>query len=438
MFIALSLFLTVMAMMAWANERWLKWPTAVGVTFISAITTFSVLIWHQHVSPLSSLVNWTASWQFDELLMNGVLCFLLFASALHVDSRMLRKEKIMILLFTTIGVALSSIFTGTGIWLILKALGVNWNWTLCLLIGIILSPTDAVVAADALKRAKLPERLKAKIMGESLFNDGTAVVLFVAAISLIFHQETSHFFDWTESHFKFSFWNWIEWPVFFIWQGLGGAIIGGVIGYIMSIAIKSIRQPTVELLLTLACATASYTIAEHVSASAPISVAFAGLVVSHMGRTRTMDTPTQERIFSFWEMLDELLNVALFVLIGLQLLRVPPSFIAWVAGILAVPAVLLARYFSVLIPILIAKPFRAFSERTITWMTWGGLRGGISLALALSVPDFQHDIILLTICYVVILFSIIVQGGLIIPWLSKQNKTEPVKIEDPIHEDPSI
>lgn len=420
MFSAIAIFITLTAGMAWANERWLKWPTAVGVTLLSAVGSFSLLMWHQYVSPLNTLVEWTSTWKFNDLLMHGILCFLLFASALHVDVNLLKAEKVMIFILSTAGVGLAAVFTATALWLFLPMLGIAWPWAICFLFGVIISPTDAVVASDALKRATLPDRLKAKILGESLFNDGTAVVLFALVIAILFSQQQPEFFIFIK---KFEL-SWMQWPAYFGWQVLGGVFVGIFVGAIFLYAISTVNQPTVELLLTLACAMLTYVIADAFLASAPIAVAFAGLAVSHHGRKHAMSDETQSRVFPFWELLDELLNVGLFVLIGIQLLQVQPQLSAWWAATLAIPVALASRYFSVAIPVLAAKRFRSFSPKAITWMTVGGLRGGISLALAMSVPDFHGKTLLLVMTYAVVVFSIVVQGGFILPKLAQRQLNE--------------
>ena len=425
MFIALSFFLLLTAAMAWANERWLKLPTAVGVTLMSALCSTLALVWHHHVSPLHQALAWSSEWKFNDLLMHGVLCFLLFASALHVDIHMLRKERTMIFVLSTVGVVLAASLTGSMLYFVLQTFGIDWPWLWCFLFGVIVSPTDAVVAADALKRAALPERLKAKILGESLFNDGTAVVLFSLVLSFVIANSQNHFFQIMPTAITDGF---FKWPAFFLWQGLGGAAIGVGFGALFLYAISTVNESTVELLLTLACATATYAFTDLVGASAPIAVVFAGLAVGHHGRKYAMSEQTQQRVFSFWELLDELMNVGLFVLIGIQLLKIEHA--SWLVALTAIPIALLSRHWSVAIPVLVARPFRSFSKRSITWMTWGGLRGGISLALAMSVPTFPGSNLLLSLTYVVVVFSIVVQGGFILPWLAKRyplNPTEDVR-----------
>lgn len=414
MFLTLTLFLLLTALMAWCNERWLKLPTAVGITMMSALISVGVLLWHHHVSPLTSFVAWSESWDFDRFLMHGVLCFLLFASALHVDVHALREEKWMIFILSTVGVVLSACISATLLFLVLKTFGVNWSWALCFLFGVIISPTDAVIAADAMKHNPLHPSIKSKIIGESLFNDGTAVVLFSFALAIVFQLPKNAFFESMTSISPI-----IQWPVFLLWQCIGGIFIGWFVGLLFLYAISTVNQSTVELLLTLACATLSYALAEFVHASAPISVVFAGLAIGYHGRQKAMSDETQIRVFSFWELLDELLNISLFVLIGIQLIHLS-SDTPWLLALCAVPIALVARYVSVALPIWGSSFFRQFPPRAISWMTWGGLRGGISLALALSVPSFREAPLLIALTYVVVVFSIVVQGGFILPWLSKR------------------
>jgi monovalent cation:H+ antiporter, CPA1 family len=415
MFFALTCFVLVTTIMAWGNERWLKLPTAVGVTLMSTIGSVLMLVWHHKVSPLEGIMKWTEEYPFHQVLMHGVLCFLLFAGALHVDVQKLRQEKTMIIVLSTVGVVLA---TGIAAVLLKGALWVfeiDLPWMWCLLFGVVVSPTDAVIAADALKRANIPTRLKSKILGESLFNDGTAVVLMGTLMTLMFSKQGGQDFEGMGLH------AWAQVCVSFAWQLLGGGLVGWFLGRIGVKALSTVNQPTVEMLVTLACAMTTYTLADLLGASAPIAVVCAGLAIGHLGRKSAMSEETQSRVFPFWELLDELLNVSLFVLIGVQLLKTDLAVlqVAWVA----IPIGLLARHWSVAAPVLALKPFRVFPHKSITWLTWGGLRGGISLAMALSIPAAEHTPLLLSLTYAVVVFSIVIQGGLVLPWLANQ-KTE--------------
>ena len=418
MFLAVSLFLMLTSLIAWVNERYLKLPTSVGVTLLSALGSVLVLVWHQYVSPLDQVILWTQSWEFDHVLIHGVLCFMLFAGAMHVDLHLLEKEKWMILILSTVGVFFSAFFSGVALWLVLILFGVHWDLSWCLLFGVIVSPTDAVVAADALKGVRLPDRLKAKILGESLFNDGTAIVLFSMLYFFIFGGDNP-FIHAGQELISSPYLQWVVWLAYLIWQWLGAILVGVGFGCLFLYAIRTVNHPTVELLLTLACAMLSYACADLLFTSAPIAAVFAGLVVGYHGRKIAISRDTQIRLFGFWELFDELLNIGLFVLLGVQLLRVNPSFQSWVIGSLAVFVALLSRYFSLLIPFSMAQWFREFSPKSMSLMTWGGLKGGISLAMALSLPRFDGSGLMLTLTYSVIVFSIVFQGGFLLPRLCR-------------------
>jgi monovalent cation:H+ antiporter, CPA1 family len=417
MLLALSLFLSCTALMAWVNTRWLGWPTSVGVTVLSAVVSLCVVVCHQFITPLTPLMGWTASWQFNDLLLHGALCFLLFAGALHVDIHAMQQERWMILLLSTLGVVISASLSGTLIWLVLDFLSLSLPWLVCFLFGVLISPTDAVVAADALERAALTPTLKAKILGESLFNDGTAVLLFSFVLALLFPASSHAFFTQTQAFIPNAI---VQWLLFFAWQVGGGMLIGLILGRAFLWLIGTVNQPTVELLLTLACATLTYALTDVLYASAPIAVVMAGLMIGHHGKQTAMSEQTQTQVFSFWSLLDELLNVGLFVLIGAQLLRISFDLHAWPILLLVIPIALLARYVSVALPVYSASLFRTFSPHTLSWMTWGGLRGGISLAMAMAMPPFPGKDLLLLMTYLVVVFSIVVQGGLIMPWLSSK------------------
>lgn len=415
MFLAISIFLSITSFVAWSNEKWLKLPTAVGVTLMSAVFSLIALMWHQYVNPLNDIVKFTSDWKFNDLFMHGALCFLLFASSLHVDIGMLKKEKGMILVLSTLGVILSALITGLTLYWVLPFFEIYWPLTWCLLFGVIASPTDAVIAADALKRATLPDRLKSKIIGESLFNDGMAVVLFSLILSFVVEIPINGFFK-LSSNFIDNYY--AQWAIYLLWQGFGAFAIGIAFGKLFLYAIRSINQPTIELLLTLTCATVTYALSDLIYTSAPIAVVFAGLVIGHHGKEDAMSESTQDRVFQFWELLDELINIGLFVLIGVQLLRI--TGINFLTFLIPIPFALFARYFSVAFPVYIGKTFRSFCPQSVTWMTWGGLRGGVSLALALSVPEFSGSSILLSMTYGLVVFSIVFQGGIILPYLSKK------------------
>jgi monovalent cation:H+ antiporter, CPA1 family len=417
MLLAISIFFSCTAILAWLNEKYLKLPTSIGVTLLSAIASAALIICHQFITPLPNVVLWTESLKFGDFFLHGVLCFLLFAGALHVDVHAMKAERWMILSLSTAGVLISSVLTGTALWICLASTAWHPSWLICTLFGVIISPTDAVIAADAISRASLSENLKAKIIGESLFNDGTSVILFAVFLALLFPSASHPFSPFISAFINDSV---LQWIVVFFWQFVGGVLSGVLLGRLFLFFISTVNNYTVELLLTLACATLTYALADLFYMSAPIAVALAGVMIGHHGRKHAMSHKTQEQIFSFWGLLDELLNIGLFVLIGAQLLKINFSTIYIPALFLIIPISILARYVSVAVPFYMASPFRSFSPNSISWMTWGGLRGGVSLALAMSLPAFPGKNMLLIMAYTVVVFSIVIQGGVIMPILSRK------------------
>jgi CPA1 family monovalent cation:H+ antiporter len=333
---------------------------------------------------------------FDETLLHGMLSFLLFAGALHVNINDLTNQYRVITGLATFGVLTSTFIVGTLTWLIINPLmGIKLSMLYCYLFGALISPTDPIAVLGILKTSGIPSSLKTKIAGESLFNDGIGVVIFLILLSIATggHEiESGHI------------------VLLFIQEALGGAFFGFGTGYLTYYMLKKIDNYQVEVLITLALVTGGYALAEALHFSAPIAIVVAGLLIGNHGRQFAMSDMTREHLDKFWELIDEVLNAVLFVLIGLEVMVISFSYSILVAGALAVLIVLAARFISVSVPILMLKKFRTFSPNVIKILTWGGLRGGISVALALSLPAGEQRQLILAITYCVVIFSILVQG----------------------------
>jgi CPA1 family monovalent cation:H+ antiporter len=333
---------------------------------------------------------------FDETLLHGMLSFLLFAGALHVNINDLTNQYRVITGLATFGVLTSTFIVGTLTWLIINPLmGIKLSMLYCYLFGALISPTDPIAVLGILKTSGIPSSLKTKIAGESLFNDGIGVVIFLILLSIATggHEiESGHI------------------VLLFIQEAMGGAFFGFGTGYLTYYMLKKIDNYQVEVLITLALVTGGYALAEALHFSAPIAIVVAGLLIGNHGRQFAMSDMTREHLDKFWELIDEVLNAVLFVLIGLEVMVISFSYSILVAGALAVLIVLAARFISVSVPILMLKKFRTFSPNVIKILTWGGLRGGISVALALSLPAGEQRQLILAITYCVVIFSILVQG----------------------------
>jgi CPA1 family monovalent cation:H+ antiporter len=323
-----------------------------------------------------------------------MLGFLLFAGALHVKLDELLDLKWVIGTLAVIGTILSSLLIGGLSYVVFALVGLPLPFLYCLLFGALISPTDPIAVMGVLRQARLPKALEMKIVGESLFNDGVGVVIFLVVLNLV-PKETVHVTDVL---------------VLFAEEALGGAVLGLALGYIAYRMLRSVDNYQVEILITLALVMGSFGLADLLHTSGPIAVVVAGLLIGNHGRQWAMSETTREHLDNFWELLDELLNAVLFVLIGLEVLVLSFQQPYLIAGLVAIPLVLAARWITVVLQVKGFSFVREFNEKTIRILTWGGLRGGISVALALSLPPGSSRDALVTITYAVVVFSILVQG----------------------------
>jgi len=339
--------------------------------------------------------NLVKSIDFNEALLHGMLSFLLFAGALHVNLNDLREQKWVIGTLATVGVISSTFIIGTVMYYILGWLGIPVAYIYCLVFGALISPTDPIAVMGILKLVGAPKTLETKIAGESLFNDGVGVVVFLVLLGIATGGD-----DMSASHV-------VE---LFAVEALGGVFFGLGLGFLGFFMLKGVDNYQVEALITLALVSGGYAFAESIHISAPIAIVVAGLFIGNQGRTLAMSDNTRERLDDFWELIDEILNAILFLLIGVELLILTFTKQFMLAGLIAIPVVLLARFICVGIPVKIMSKYRTFSPYVTTILTWGGLRGGISVALALSIPAGPAREPLLVITYFIVVFSILVQG----------------------------
>ncbi len=393
----IAILISLTALLSYVNHRYVKLPTTIGVMLIALLLSLAVIgLGKLGMTVLvDSARDLLERIDFNQTLMNGLLSFLLFAGALHINLNDLIQRKYVITTLATLGVLLSTILFGSAIYFVLTALKLNLSYAYCLLFGALISPTDPIAVLGILKSANTPKSLEIKICGESLFNDGVGVVVF-----MVLYETAAGGHSFEIGHALF----------LFIEEAVGGVLFGLLLGWITYRMLKSVDNYQVEVLLTLALVTGGYALASALHLSGPIGIVVAGLLIGNHGRAFAMSQRTREHLDAFWELIDEILNTVLFVLIGLEVLLLTFSASLLLAGIIAIPVILLARYISVGLPVMVLRRWREFSPGVVQIMTWGGLRGGISVALALSLPAGREREIVLAITYIIVLFSIIVQG----------------------------
>lgn len=397
----LALLITLAALLSYINYKFIKLPTTIGLLLTSLLMSLAIIaagkLGLNLEDPAREIL---AGIDFNEALMNGMLSALLFAGALHVHLDQLAKQKWVVATLASVGVVTSTFLIGFATYYIFPLLGLDFPLIYCLLFGALISPTDPIAVLGILKTVGAPKSLETKIAGESLFNDGVAVVVFLVMLGFVATNADGH-------HTELSVMGVLT---LFLQEAVGGAIYGFVLGYIVYKMLASIDNYQVEVLLTLALVLGGYSLAMALHISGPIAVVVAGLLIGNSGRSFAMSDKTREHLDTFWELVDEILNAVLFVLIGLEVLVLTFEQHYLIAGVLMIPLTLLARFIAVGIPIRLMRRTRSFSPRVIRVLTWGGLRGGISIALALSLPAGPEREAILVITYVIVVFSIVVQG----------------------------
>lgn len=386
------------AIFGYINVRFLKMPNTIGLMIMTIVFTLSVLLLSYFDPTLLNLEkSIISSIDFKTVLLDEMLSFLLFAGALHTNFEQLKIQRWPIILFSTLGVLSSTFLVGGVMFFILQALNFDVNFIYCLLFGALISPTDPIAVLGILKKAGVPKKLETKIVGESLFNDGVGVVVFLTIFQIAKSGiDNTSTFDVVQ---------------LFGQEVIGGILLGGLLGWISYRLIKSIDDYDIEVIITLAAVMGGTVIAHQLHLSAPLAMVTAGLIVGNdTVRSSSMSETTEKYVDKFWELLDILLNAVLFVLIGMEMLVLVFDGKFIVAGLIAIPVVLTCRYVSLFLPIKIFDKKLDFVPKTNLIMTWGGLRGGISIALALGLSTEMHRDLFLVITYIVVVFSIIAQG----------------------------
>ncbi|SMX41873.1 cation:proton antiporter [Actibacterium lipolyticum] len=412
-----SLLIVLAAAFGAINYFFLRLPQAIGILIVALLASFVAMGIDMAYPALelgSTLRKLVLEIDFSDALLEGMLGLLLFAGALHVKLEELRAQAWVVLLMATIGVGLSVAVVGVGFsWL------TGMPLIIALVFGAIISPTDPVAVLGVLREANLRKSLETKIAGESLFNDGVAYVVFLVLVGLAFTGAAGDHGGGHGDESKLA-----AALTLFVQEAFGGAALGAVLGWITFRVMRRIDDYTLEVLITLALAFGGYELAIFLHVSAPIMAVVAGLMIGHVGMKYGMSEQTRDYVDAFWKMIDEILNAVLFLLIGIEVFAIAFDTTFVMAGVFSIALGLVARLTAVSVPILLMRPFRSFGRDVIPIMTWGGLKGGISVALALSLPENEWKPLILTATYVVVVFSIIVQGLTIAP-LAKQLGREP-------------
>jgi CPA1 family monovalent cation:H+ antiporter len=396
LFNILAILITLAALFSYINFRYIGLPVTIGVMVIALSMSLILILLGSFGFGLERQAEaLLQSIDFNRTLLHGMLSFLLFAGALHININDLIELKWSIGALATVGTLISTFLVGSLTWIVLHWFGIGLSYLYCLLFGALISPTDPIAVLAILKTAGAPKSLEMRITGESLFNDGVGIVVFLVILEM---ATGAH--GVSASHIG----------LLFVQEVLGGVVFGLGLGYLAYQMLKSVDNYQVEILITLALVTGGYALANALHISGPIAIVVAGLLVGNHGRLFGMSAETRAHLDLFWELIDEILNAVLFVLIGLEVLVLTITQQYLLASLLIIPLVLFARFVAIGIPIALLRPFRSFSPGAVRIMTWGGLRGGISVALALSLPSGPERDVILAITYAVVVFSIVVQG----------------------------
>jgi monovalent cation:H+ antiporter, CPA1 family len=398
-FDAAAILIVLAAALGYFNHRALKLPSTVGLTVMGTLASLLVIA-YDRIVPTSTLSEqfggFLADIDFSTTLMEGMLSFLLFAGAMHVSWNHMRERRWPILIFSTVGVVLSTLIVGVMFHMLTLFAGAAVPLIWCLVFGALISPTDPVSVMAVMKRAAMPQTLQATVAGESLFNDGVGVVVFTILLAVATGEEA---FSWSLalSHFA--------------QEALGGVALGLLIGWIGFRAMHSIDEYNVETLITLAVVMGGYSLALALHVSGPVAMAVAGLIIGNAGVSLAMSDMTKDYVVKFWALIDEILNAVLFLLIGLEVIALDFDPLYLLVGAVTVLIVLAARAASVGMPLLAMRRWVDLGPMAFPTLVWGGLRGGISVALALALPPSDIRAELLVATYVVVLFAVIAQGG---------------------------
>jgi len=412
-FVIITILVVLAALFGYVNVRFLKLPNTIGLMLITIVFTLAILALSYFDPTLLNAERYIISQiDFKTILLDVMLSFLLFAGALHTNFDQLKVQRWPVLMFSTVGVLISTFLVGIVMFYLLQLLGLDVAFIYCLLFGALISPTDPIAVLGILKQANVPKKLETKIVGESLFNDGVGVVVFLTIYAIASSGGSEI--------------NPMDIITLFGQEVIGGIALGLLLGWVTYRLMKSIDDYDIEVIITLAAVMGGTVIAQHFHLSAPLAMVTVGLMVgNNTVRQTAMSEITESYVDKFWELIDILLNTILFVLIGMELLVLAFEGKFIIAGLLAIPIVLACRFTSLLFPIKFFRKKLKFVPNTNIIMTWGGLRGGISIALALGLTQDMHRELFLVITYIIVVFSILVQGltvGKLVKRLARKEK----------------
>lgn len=402
----IAMLVCITAIASYINFRFFRLPKTIGLTIISLGISFLIMlllsIGQYWIEPIKAYLSGI---DFSQTVINGMLSFLLFAGAIHINAVELSKHKWIISTLATASVVITCLMIGYGMWFVASRMGIHLDLIYFLLFGALIAPTDPICVLNALKTCKVPIALRMKITGESLFNDAAGILLFVIIAEVLTGQTQKL--------------NYLDMAIMIIQQGIGGIIYGLLLGMFVSRFIKQANHDETAILMTLALVTGGYTLSTAIGVSGPIAMVIAGLVVGSHCRKPNFNSGTVSRLYGFWELIDDMLNSFLFVMIGLEILSLNEPLIGLILGLIGFVILIFSRFISVILPSLILEPIRAFSLRTISIMTWGGMRGGLSIALALSMPNSIGKDFVISLTYGVVIASILIQGFTLKPVIQK-------------------
>jgi len=394
----ITIVIVLSALLGFINKKWMKLPTTIGMLVLSLVIGLTLKIFHQYYPhSLKPVTDQLSEFNFSTIVLDVILCFLLFAGALKVKWAHLREARVNIVTYATMGVVISTFLIGCLSYILLNALGYPVGFVVCLLFGALVSPTDPVAVIGILSRFAFPRKLKMEIVGESLFNDGVAVVVFTITYSLMRYGADN------ESFARFA--------QFFCLEVFGGLAIGVVLGYIGFILVKSIDHYQTEIMISLSIVMGGYSLASVIHASGPLAMVVAGLMMGNKVKEQAMSDQTAEYVEKFWDLIDRICNTILFLLIGLQIFFISFEKEYLLLSVLFIPLVLVSRFVSLLPVFMLLNHKQKHKWLGLSVLTWGGLRGGISIALVLSLNrNMPYSDMFLVITYCIVVFSIVVQG----------------------------
>ena len=398
LYYSFSALIVLASIFAYLNYRFLKLPSTIGIMVIAIVVSIFLVLFGETFLPrtfghLNDLMN---SIDFTEVLMGAMLNFLLFAGGIHINIDDLKEQFRPVVIFSTAGVVISTFVVGFGTYYLLPLVGIQLPLIYCLVFGALISPTDPVAVLSILKQANVPKSLETKVAGESLFNDGMAVVVFTVILQLAIGQEVDLSIE--------------SIGMLLLKEAGGGLLLGVVLGWVTSRLMREVDDYIISVLVTLSVVMGGYLIARQMHISGPLTMVAAGLFMGNFNTKFNMKSITQDYLIKFWELIDEILNAVLFLFIGFELLMIKDLKYFMIPGIISIVVVLLARFISIWMPTKFMSLRTRFNPQTVKVLVWGGIRGGVSIALALSIPKNEYSNTILSITYCVVVFSIIVQG----------------------------